>query len=126
MLITPTGDFQFKVRCRRHELVCDQPDRRDEGMTPPELFAASLGACIGVYVENYCRQARIPVEGMTIDVEWDKEQNPARIGSIRVSVKVPGVRARGRLQAIRRAAESCLIHNTLKQPPQVSLTVEAG
>ena len=42
------GAVQFEISARGHRLYCDQPVENggfDEGMTPPELMLASLGAC---------------------------------------------------------------------------------
>jgi len=92
-------------------------------MTPPELLLASLGSCIGAYVESYCRQARIPYEDMTINIDWEKAKDPARIGKIRADVKIPSDEAKAKTQAILRAAESCLVHNTFKYPPEIGINV---
>ena len=43
---------RFVIKARSHTVVCDQPKEnsgQDEGMTPPELLLASLGACAGYY-----------------------------------------------------------------------------
>jgi putative redox protein len=40
--------MQFEIKTRTHSIVSDQPAENagfDEGMTPPELLLASLGAC---------------------------------------------------------------------------------
>jgi len=42
------GAVQFEISARDHKIYSDQPIESggfDEGMTPPELMLASLGAC---------------------------------------------------------------------------------
>jgi putative redox protein len=44
------GAVQFEIAARDHKIYSDQPIESggfDEGMTPPELMLASLGACAG-------------------------------------------------------------------------------
>src|SRR5579871_1665445 len=56
VLVNHLGDVQFEVKARNHVLYCDQPAENggyDEGMTPPELFLASLGTCAGFYAVQY-------------------------------------------------------------------------
>ena len=46
------GSLQFQMKTRGHCIVSDQPVEQggyDEGMTPPELFLASIGSCAGYY-----------------------------------------------------------------------------
>jgi putative redox protein len=47
-----SGSVQFEISARGHRIVNDQPVAAggfDEGMTPPELLLASLGACAGYF-----------------------------------------------------------------------------
>lgn len=44
------GAVQLEIAARDHKIYSDQPIESggfDEGMTPPELMLASLGACAG-------------------------------------------------------------------------------
>jgi uncharacterized OsmC-like protein len=52
------GSLQFQTKTRGHSIVSDQPVEQggyDEGMTPPELFLASLGSCAGYYAAQYLK-----------------------------------------------------------------------
>ena len=49
MRITHRGGMKFEAETRGHEIVSDLPPNQngeDTGMTPPEWFLASLGACV--------------------------------------------------------------------------------
>ena len=115
----------FTIRVRGHEVPCDYSEQdggRDEGPSPVELLAGSLGACIGMMVETYCR--RHGYEG-DIDVSLTIElaDKPKRIGNIVVDLEVPQSVPEDRKQAIRRMAERCPIHTTLKSPPGIDIDV---
>jgi hypothetical protein len=54
-----------------------------------------------------------------------KVQNPARLASFRVEVKLPELEERHR-QGLERAVKACLIHNTLKTTPEVEVEVSVA
>jgi len=118
------GDFQYVIQCRDHEAISDQPNRQDKGMTPPELMVGALEACIGVYVEHYCRNAGIDTKKLLIKLRYEKEGDPPRIKSIAALLNLrtnPG----DRKDVILKAANSCLIHRTLMNPPSVDIRIES-
>ncbi len=120
------GGTAFRMECRGHQIRVDQPADNggdDSAMTPPELFAASLAACIGHYVANYCHRAGIPTEALQISCDWATAEKPRRIGEVVIRVALPGMPV-SRRKAVERVATSCLLHATLEHPPQMSLEVE--
>jgi len=125
MRITHEGGARFRAGSRGHRVIIDQPVEdagSDAGMTPPELFAASLGSCIGYYVARYCRQAGIDDTGLTIGCDWSVAENPHRIGALAVHIALPGLPEKRR-RAVERAASLCMIHATLAHPPEVNITL---
>jgi putative redox protein len=117
----------FEVESRGHTLVCDQPQPLggdDAGMTPPELFLASIGTCAGFYAIQYLKARNLPQEGLNIRVWAEKAMQPARIGSIRIDVEAPGAEDEKHHAGLVRAVEKCLIHNTLLHTPEIAITVQ--
>jgi len=113
----------FRVDCRGHSVVMDQPtdhEGGDLGMTPPELFASSLAGCIGYYVVSYCRVAGIPTEGLQVSCDWSTAEKPKRMNPIHISIELPGLPEKRR-KAVERVAESCLLHATLTNQPEVEI-----
>jgi putative redox protein len=84
---------------------------------------ASLGSCIGSVLAYYADWHRMNLEGMMVDLDWQIVEEPHRIGSIAVSVTLPLALPEAQLTALRRVADSCLIHNTLLHPPKIRTTV---
>jgi putative redox protein len=69
--VEPLGSPQFQIKTRGHSIVSDQPVEQggyDEGMTPPELFLASLGSCAGYYAAQYLRKHKLAAEGTVVRV----------------------------------------------------------
>jgi putative redox protein len=125
--ITWEDGVRFRMNARRHELVCDQPAEdggTDEGMAPPELLLASLGACAAYYAAEYLRLRHIPSAGLTVTVSAEKAQRPARLTNFRVMLSVPALEDQRHREAILRAAKNCLIHNTLQHRPNISIELE--
>jgi putative redox protein len=126
MYVEYAGGMKFIVHHRDLELVTDQP--ADQGgdntaMTPAEVFIASLGACIGVYVVTFAKRHGIVVEGLRIEVDHTVVEGPRRAGRVAVQVKLPQPVNAEQKAALQRAAETCFVHNTLRHPPQMEITV---
>ncbi|MGC8848911.1 MAG: OsmC family protein [Candidatus Bathyarchaeia archaeon] len=122
-----SGGFKFLLRSRGHEVVSDQPSSsggRDEGMTPPELLAGALGACIGVYVARFCRRHGVSTHGLRINVSWRVDEPSERICEMEARILLPGLDDKFR-STLLRVAESCLIHRTIRNPPQVKISLES-
>ena len=117
--------LEFGIRVRGHEVASDLSEKeggRDQGPSPVELLAGSLGACIGVMVQSYCR--RHEYEGdVEVSLTLEMTDSPKRIGAIVVDVELPKGVPEEKREAIRRMAERCPIHETLKDPPRVDIEI---
>lgn len=105
--------------------MTDQPfdkDGNDAGMTPPELFLGSLGACAGYYAAEYLRVRGLPDEGLEIHVVAENGDKPVRIVTLRFEVVAPGLNQRHR-EGILRAVDSCFLKHTLNKPPHMEVKV---
>jgi uncharacterized OsmC-like protein len=85
----------------------------DQGPTPPDLFVASLGSCVGVFVANYCRNAGTDVTDLSVDVAYAKAEDPTRLTNVRVRINLPHGDYARREKAILRVAERCPVHETV-------------
>ncbi len=115
---------QFTVKVRGHEVSSDMSEKdggRDSGLAPAEMLAGSLGACIAMMVQGYC-DARGYTDGdVAVAVTLEMTDNPKRIGGFAVDVELPSGIPEEKMVAIRRVAESCPVHETLMNPPQVDI-----
>ncbi|MFH0965076.1 MAG: OsmC family protein [Planctomycetota bacterium] len=122
------GGCVFSVEARGYRMVADTPpgwpECSNKGPTPPEMLVASLATCVGIYLARYMREAKLPYEGFTIDAAYSKAENPDRIGSIAIDVNLPEELPEARKKALIRVAEHCTVHNTLRQPPEVSIEIK--
>lgn len=110
------GDMLFESQFGDHSVLIDVPPAMggaNRGPTPPELFIASLGSCVGAFAATYCHQAGIDTRDMTIDVSFDKVDNPTRLANLKITVNLPYGDCSLREQALKRVAEHCPVHETI-------------
>lgn len=128
VIINHLGDVQFEIKARQHVLVSDQPAENggyDEGMTPPELMLASLGACAGFYAAAYLKKHKLATEGTKVRVTAAKEKEPARLDNFQIEVEVPVDLTADQLKGVEESVHHCLIHNTLLAPPKIEIAIQS-
>lgn len=130
MKVRYAGGKRFEAITRGHRLVSDQPVENggaDQGMTPPELFLASVGTCAAYYAAEYLNTRNLPGEGLEVQVSGEKGGRPVRITTIDINVTAPGADAdEHHREGLRRAVGRCLIHNTLVALPHIDIRVGAA
>ncbi|MFC1570254.1 OsmC family protein [Candidatus Omnitrophota bacterium] len=122
-----TGKKSFKMQARDHEIKVDLPVEMggdNAAPTPPELFVAALGSCMGVYALGYLKTAKLDAEGLTVSLDWEYDEGKKKIGTISAKISAPNADLGDRKQALVSAAEKCLLHNTLHESPEMTTTLE--
>lgn len=123
------GGVHFSVNVRGHCFSVDMPvdaGGEDNGPNPPELFIASLASCIGVFVARYCKNNGLPYEGFSVDLTYEIENKPYRVKSITGDITMPKGFPPERYADILIVGKSCLVHNTLHNPPSMDIEVVEG
>jgi putative redox protein len=122
--VTHRGDDRFAISVRGHELLVDQPisdGGSDVAPTPTELFVVSLASCVAFYARRFLVRHGLPTDGLAVDATFTMEQRPARVGELRLELRVPAGVPVERRDALLAVASHCTVHNTLRRPPDVSL-----
>ena len=120
------GDMLFEAKSGNQTLKVDVPapmGGKDRGMTPTELFAASLASCVGVLVVAYCKDMKIDPTGLSVDVTYDKLDQPTRLGHFKAAIKIPAGGWESRKEGVLRAAERCPVHETIRHHEELEITV---
>lgn len=110
------GDMLFESVIGNHRIVIDVPPAMggsDRGPTPPEIFVASLGSCVGAFVAQYCHRSGIDASDMRVDVSFDKVEDPTRLVNLKIKVTLPHGECKQRKEALLRVAEHCPVHETI-------------
>jgi putative redox protein len=123
--VTRRGGSAFDVHVRHHAVTSDmspQDGGQDTGFAPVELFAGSLAACIAMMVQGYCDRCEHGAGGdVGVSLTVELADDPKRISAIVADVELPDGFPENRREAVRRVAEQCVIHESLKHPPRVDL-----
>lgn len=127
MNVTYQGETRFEVQTRSHKITVDQPKEgggHDAGPTPPELFIASLGSCVGIYALWFCQKRKIPHQGMKLNINWSKSTTPpARVDLIEIKIELPNGCPEEYKASFIESVEKCMVHNSITHPPEITITV---
>ena len=120
------GDMLFESQCGKHIITIDVPGGMggsDRGPTPPDVFIASLGSCVAAFVANYCNQTGIDATDLSVDVLFDKADDPTRLTNIAVNILLPNATCKHRRKALKRVAEHCPVHETIGTMEDVDMKI---
>lgn len=116
--------LRFLTTAGKHSVVVDAALEDGGGgsaMSAPQMFAAALGACICEFVANSCRLREIPLEHLSLELEYEELERPRRVGEVRASLHVepePPEDVKRRLIGVARHAT---LVNTLARPPEIAI-----
>ncbi len=123
--VTRKTDLEFGINVRGHQVSADmsvQNGGGDRGPSPVELLAGSLGTCIAMMVQGYC--SRHGYDGdVGVSLTFELADKPKRVGRVVVDVEVPDTVPEDKKEVIKRVAERCPIHETLKSPPGIDIDI---
>jgi uncharacterized OsmC-like protein len=119
------GGESYAVAARGHTLLTDQPATAggaDAAMTPAELLVASLSSCVAFYAGRYLARHGLNRDGLHVTATFTTATDrPARIGAVRLVVRLPSDVPPSRQAALLAVASHCTVHNTLRQPPDIAI-----
>ncbi|MDA8216664.1 MAG: OsmC family protein [Dehalococcoidales bacterium] len=120
------GDMLFETTIGRHKMTIDVPSSmggKDRGPVPPEVFVASLGSCIGAFIAEYCKNTGINSEGLSVDLTFDKADDPTRLVNLKATVNLPKGDCSKRVTALERVARHCPVHETISTMQGLDVTI---
>jgi putative redox protein len=125
--VTHVAGDRFELQVRGHRLVCDQPvadGGSDQGPTPTELFVASLTACVAFYAGRFLARHDLDPDGLRVDCDFTMSADrPPRVASIVLRLVTPHPLPDNRRRALLAVADHCTVHNSIRQPPDVRVTL---
>jgi len=117
------GD-RFAIAIRDHTLTVDQPvadGGTDTAPTPTELFVASLTSCVGFYARRYLDRHHLSTDGLTVSASYLMASGPPRVSEIHLDIELSDEVPAQRREALLAVASHCTVHNTLDNPPAVTI-----
>jgi putative redox protein len=126
MLVRHVDRDRFDIDIRGHVIAVDQPvddGGDDTAPTPTELFVAGLASCVGFYARRYLARHGLPVRGLSVRGDYAIEPGPVRVADIRIELVLPDGVPAERRAGVLAVASHCTVHNTLKNPPPVTVVL---
>jgi len=123
--VSRKSDLEFGLRLRGHEVTSDMSEEdggRDQGPSPSELLACSVGACIAMIVQAYC-EARGYEGDVGVSMTLELADMPKRVGRLVVDLELPPSVPEDKKEAIMRVAQRCPIHQTFSHPPEIDIDI---
>lgn len=124
-----TDGDRSEIRIGHHVLVADQPleaGGSDTGPTPTEMFVASLAACAEFYVQRFLRRHLDSLEGLAVRASAQmSDDRPAHLTRVDIAVQLPPGTPQELKNGALRAADRCVVRESLRHPPEVELLILA-
>jgi len=120
---------RFRAEYDGYVVTVDQPEEiggTGKGMGPVPLFMAAMGTCIGTFVHMFAAQRGIEHQGFEVEVEWEYAEDPKRVAKAIARIKWPSKVPEKYRAAILKAAGQCVIHNTMRQTPELAVELSDG
>lgn len=118
--------YRIDVDYKGFTVKTDQPVRDGGDGTAPapfDLFLVSLAACAGYYALAFCRERKIPTEGLAVTMTTEKGEVSRLIDKITFNVDLPtGFPEKYRF-AIVKAVDHCTVKANILRAPQFEVVV---
>ena len=110
-----------------HIVRTDQPTENggsDTAPSPSDLFLASIVACVGYYVLDFCMERKIPMDGAGVTMRTSNNEKTRMMDRITIEIKLPSGFPEKYEKAVVRAADLCWVKKHIETAPEfVTLTV---
>ena len=121
------GDkYRIDVDYKGFTVKTDQPVRDGGDGTAPapfDYFLVSLAACAGYYALAFCKERKIPTEGLAVTMTTEKGEVSRLIDKITFNVELPtGFPEKYRF-AIVKAVDHCTVKANILRAPQFEVVV---
>jgi len=93
---------------------------------PFDMFLASLATCAGIFVLRFCQSRGISMEGIKIIQSTEYDQAAHRLAKLIIDINLPKGFPEKYREAVRLAADKCLVKRTIQNPPEMIINANIG
>jgi putative redox protein len=94
--------------------------------SPFDFFLVSLATCAGYFVAAFCRERKIPTDGISVTMTWEGPPRSRLIKTIRIEIALPAGFPEKYRTAVVKAADQCTVKAHLADPPAIEVTASVG
>jgi ribosomal protein S12 methylthiotransferase accessory factor len=122
------GDnYKIDVDYKGFTVKTDQPVREGGDGTAPspfDYFLVSLAACAGFYALAFCRERKIPVEGLGVTMTTERGEVSKMIDKISIAVAPPSGFPEKYRAALVKSVDHCTVKAHMMRPPQFEVSLK--
>jgi len=125
--ISQENDSVFKTEIRNHTFLSDmslEDGGTDSAPSPAELVVSSLGSCIAMIIQRYCKTHGLNDKGIELSMTYLLNDKPKMISSITIDIALPEGFPDDRKQAIMNSVKTCVIYNSLNRVIDIDIEFE--
>ena len=102
-----------------------EAESAETSYSPFHMLASGLATCTLSVLHAWAANAKLPSDGLAVEVGWSFVEEPHRVGSMSLDIDWPGL-PENRRAAAQRVADLCTVKVTLHHPPEIVTNVNAG
>jgi putative redox protein len=123
-----SGNYKIDVDYKGFTVKTDQPVRDGGENTAPapfDLFLVSIAACAGYYALAFCKERKIPTEGLGVTMTTERGEGSRMIDKISVLVDAPAGFPEKYRVALVKAVDHCTVKAHMIRPPQFEIALRS-
>jgi ribosomal protein S12 methylthiotransferase accessory factor len=119
-------NYRIDVDYKGFTIKTDQPVHDGGDGTAPspfDYFLVSLASCAGFYALAFCRERKIPVEGLGVAMTTERGEVSKMIDKITIAVTPPAGFPEKYRSALLKSVDHCTVKAHMMRPPQFEVVL---
>lgn len=128
LLVTLHGGKRVSTKVGKHEIFTDQPEKSggtDTAPAPYDLFLASIGTCVGFYIQTFCQKRDLDTSGIEVKVTATRSPGSKITDGFEIDLLLPDSIPERLHGAMIKTAEQCAVKKTIACNPVFKVQVKA-
>lgn len=120
------GNYRVDVEYKGFTVKTDQPVGEGGDGTAPspfDVFLVSLAACAGYYALAFCKERKIPTEGLGVIMTTERGEVSKMVDKISIAVTPPAGFPEKYRVALVRSVDHCTVKAHILRPPQFEVVL---
>ena len=127
--VTLEGGKKVAAELGGHKVLTDQPVKyggTDSAPAPYDLFVASIGTCVGFYVQSFCQKRDLDTSGIEIKVQTTRSPGSKITDGFEIDLLFPKTIPANLHGALIKTAEQCAVKKTIACDPEFKVRVKTA
>ena len=119
------GGAKIDAKIEKFIINTDQATANGGNESAPEpfqLFLASIATCAGIYALSFCQSRKISLDGMSLSMECDWDEDKNRYSKMSIDLRLPEGFDEKYRKAVVRSMDLCSVKKHMMDPPEFEIT----